>query len=341
MLKPTEVEHLLEYMEISNNPLVNKVCADLLKVHETMDLYPICVPSYNITPKRRLIYNLVEEGLPFTVYAYSDQVDRYKDIGCLDIFEIDAEIRQQYKHPVSVKLNKMIEHQRERGHNVIFRLEDDINQTTLEVLGDEVTQFKISMNTALHITQFIRDSYGMDSVCMAGRALLKWNYTREDYQSLSIPIIPGPLFVGVLMNTDNVVLPQNRFDDQVLSVEKVCKYNKRVGVVPVIMQISSTASTINNAKNRDWINRSSVELFRMYGPKTVKLYCSHRKTSKVPQLWAMLVNDVSKWEINPIDIPEDALDELFTKVLPNTKSGTRFNLKKDLLDVANLNKETK
>ena len=40
MLKSTEVENLLEYMKISNNPLVNKVCADILKVHETMDLYP-------------------------------------------------------------------------------------------------------------------------------------------------------------------------------------------------------------------------------------------------------------------------------------------------------------
>lgn len=339
MLKSAEAENLLEYMEISNNPLVNKVCADLIKVHETMDLYPICVPSYNVTPKRRLIYNLVEEGLPFTVYAYSDQVDRYKEIGCTDIFEIDAEIRKQYKHPVSVKLNKMIEHQREHGHNVIFRLDDDINQTSLEVLGDEVTQFKISMNTALHIMQFIRDTYKMDSVCMGGKALVKWNYTRKDYQSLSIPIIPGPLFVGVLMNTDNVVLSQNRFDDQVLSVEKVCKYKKRIGVVPVIMQIASTASTIN-AKNRNWVSRSSVDLFRMYGPKTVKLSCTHHKTSKVPWLWAMLVNNVSDWEINPIDIPEDAIDELFTKVLPNTKSGTRFNLKKYLLDAANLNKET-
>ena len=78
MLQKLEVEALNKYRKSCRIPYLNNLCINLLDTHKDMELYPICVPSYNVNPKRKLIYNLIKEEIPFTVYAYSDQVDRYK-----------------------------------------------------------------------------------------------------------------------------------------------------------------------------------------------------------------------------------------------------------------------
>lgn len=341
MLKFAEVENLLEYMEISNNPLMNHVCRGLIEHHESMELCPVCVLSYNITPRRKFIYDLVAEDVPFIVYAYADQHDTYKKIGCKQIFDVDPEIRKKYPHPVSVKINTMIEHQRSLGHNVIFRMDDDLNGFWLETCN-ESKKYSISINTALHLMQFIKEQYNVDSVCAAHTYLTKWlpsSLNRFYRDSTNVPVIPSVIYCCVLLDTRNVVLPQERSDDQVLSIEKVAKYHKKVGTVPVFVGSSRARSNINNLEASDWINRSQINVFKMYGPKCIDITVGLFRST--PWIWIVPTKNPSSWKIEPVDIPQSAIDKLMNEILPSWKPGDKFNIEKYLLDAANLNKETK
>ena len=171
MLKKSEVEKLNKYRKNCRIPCLANLCERLLDTHETMDLYPICVPSYNVNPKRRLIYNLVEEGLPFTVYAYSDQVDRYKEIGCTDIFEIDPSVRTSYLNPLAYKRNFILDHAKKRGANKIFMLDDDVDRGFLPCLDTGELTYEVSLNTIFHMAQFVANEQNIDMFALCACSL--------------------------------------------------------------------------------------------------------------------------------------------------------------------------
>ena len=164
MLQKLEVEALNKYRKSCRIPYLNNLCINLLDTHKDMELYPICVPSYNVNPKRKLIYNLIKEEIPFTVYAYSDQVDRYKEIGCTDIFEIDPRVREQ-KYPLSNKLNIILNNARKNGWKRIFRLDDDLGETKLPhyvASNNSIRLMNMPLNVCFHIWQMTTDLFDVD-----------------------------------------------------------------------------------------------------------------------------------------------------------------------------------
>ena len=167
MLKPEEVEFLKEYARDCGLPEFARYALMLVEKHTEMELYPIYVPSYNVNEKRRTIQNLLAEGIPCTVCIYSNQIERYKELGCTDFIEVDPSVKTSYHNPVAYKRNLILDHAKKRGANKIFMLDDDMMYVQLPYLveksyGIVADLAKTSVNIMFHMWQIISDDQDID-----------------------------------------------------------------------------------------------------------------------------------------------------------------------------------
>lgn len=289
MLKESEINFLKDYIKECNSPTMAGFAQKLLDTHESMELYPIYIPSYNVTTKRKLIYNLVKESIPFTVYSYTDQHERYESIGCKDIVDVDTSIRKNCLNPLAVKLNMIMDDARAKGQKRIFRLDDDLVSIGLPYTVERpygiVNDIKTAtMNLGLHFWQIITEALDIDLSVLNTRIHVRWNakYINEGRRIC----VPHFLAGFVAMNLERVPnYDANMGWEDIDLFVRCIKMGLNCGKIPLVQ--TSPQKGVYDYRSVEKTVNYSLQVFEKYGPDCIVL-----KTLNDGMLWC---NVNTKW----------------------------------------------
>lgn len=308
MLKPEEVEFLKEYARDCGLPEFARYALMLVEKHAEMELYPIYVPSYNVNEKRRTIQNLLAEGIPCTVCIYSNQVERYKELGCTDIIEVDPGVKTSYHNPVAYKRNLIIEDAQKRGASKIFMLDDDMSYVQLPYFveksyGAICEQRKVGVNLFFHLWQLIGDDKGYDMFALQyGRRSVRWAANRIIKEGATKEF-PEVYAMFVLMSVTNIQYStDNQWDDLDMYL-KFFLAGKRCG--SLLCYAETGGSSVLDYHKKERILNEHIHMIEKYGINVFEIrYHSEIPVIHIQRRWYEDPNRAVKSCVIPKNIRE-------------------------------------
>ena len=333
MLKPEEVEFLKEYARDCGLPEFARYALMLVEKHAEMELYPIYVPSYNVNERRRTIQNLLAEGIPCTVCIYSNQIDRYKELGCTDIIEVDPSVKTSYHNPVAYKRNLILDHAKKRGVRKIFMLDDDISHIQLPYLveksyGIVADLAKTSVNIAFHMWQIISDDQDID---MLGGAYYRQmaRFGINDVLTKGATRLAGNIICAVLMRVTDLRYDTGvQWDDLDMFMQFLLSGKKCRQILHLVT--CATSSVLDYHTKSARLIDSDITIIERYGTEAIRYrMANHFSYITIQKSWQRENNKIAK----PCKLSPDVREKLLNLIEDDRRSLIHFIPGKDGVEI--------
>lgn len=314
MLLPKEVDQLNNYIKkLTYQPMIDEV-TELLDTHNDLELFKICVPSYNFNPKKSRFLVLAKQEPQFfnhiEVYCYDNQKELYKDFP--NKVYCDPDFRNR-KYPITHKRQFILDVNRSIDH--FFEVDDDVFVfnlpiPTLKSYGNINLPEKVSFNIAFNFWTHLVQKYNID---------LSGLYFHNAFKFRPLEDL-GLMRENQLFSQCLCISPKNDinydvnagWEDYDFYIQYMLKHHN---VKAIFMNFESPPmglelSTIRYDENSDRVTMRSLEFIAKYGTKISKIYNQKFDFNiKINTLAIRKAKDINDL-VDPIEITPDIVEKI-------------------------------